>query len=403
VCTFAGWEAGEHREQVATVTWTDGHRAVTVRPDPDEDLPLHRVVHVRADTTLAELVSRHADVVDADGLASAILDVTARVLPNVSDVDTGSWQIRDVDGFVLTTASAARICGAIGLAHHLATRGVDVAAVLLEEPEAFLHPAAQEDLRDLLEEVAVDTDAPVIATTESPFVVPRSADSQVVALARDPLGATRVTGAARGNEPHAPLVGGLFRDAGFAAVIDRTTRIPPDTVGILIVEGGTDEAYLRIAAERLGRAGDLDGIVIHPAGGAMSAALQAIVLRAEVATPLLVLLDADTNGRRARDTLVRRFGFTNRKQVMTYAEMLEGHPPDVEAEDLFTQTLIDRFVAELGIRRPRKRLTDGHWHVDLSGGDKSRFVGWARASVRPDDLAGWGRLLDAVVDRLGVG
>src|SRR5690606_34003397 len=94
------------------------------------------------------------------------------------------------------------------LAAHLVRRAADLPGVVIEEPEAFLHPAAQESLRDELLEVAVAADSPVVITTESPFVLPRTAESRVIAIARDTIGRTDVVGGAAGDEPQAALLGG---------------------------------------------------------------------------------------------------------------------------------------------------------------------------------------------------
>src|SRR5690606_29394299 len=143
--------------------------------------------------------------------------VGALVLPTA---DGGEVEVLDRDGFAIGDHTV-RATFAAALAAHLARRGADLPGVILEEPEAFLHPGAQEALRDELLEVGVAADAPVVMTTESPFVVPRVPEAEVVAVARDLGGATRVVGAARGDEGQAPLLGGLFRDAGIAAVLDR--------------------------------------------------------------------------------------------------------------------------------------------------------------------------------------
>ncbi len=171
---------------------------------------------------------------------------------------------------------------------------------------------------------------------------------------------------------------------------------------MVVVEGGTDEAYLRIAGRVLGRQADLDRLAIEPAGGALPAALQAVVLRAETDLPVLVLLDNDDAGRRAKQTLTSRFGFANRTEVTTYAEVVPDHPLGAEAEDLFDWRLVDRFVEAFGeeASRGRRLLRADEWHVDLSLAAKSAFVGWLDANARPEDCDRWGALLDLLVERL---
>ena len=344
--------------------------------------------------------------IDPAELAADLLPTLQRVLPEVAELALpdgvgGDVVVRDRDGFPVG-AHVLRATFAAALAAHLVRAGVEVPAVVVEEPEAFLHPGAQEVLRDELLEVGVAADAPVLLTTESPFVLPRVADSRVVAVARDPRGRTRVVGQACGDEPQAPLLGGLFRDGGIAAVLDRTMRIPAGVAGVVVVEGGTDEAYLRVAGRVLGRQADVDRLAIEPAGGALPAALQAVVLRAETSLPVLVLLDNDEEGRRAKHTLTSRFGFDNRSEVTTYAEVVPDHPLGTEAEDVFDWRLVARFVEEVGEEaiRGKRLLRADEWHFDLSLAAKSAFVGWLEEHARAEHCQRWAAVLDLLEDRL---
>jgi putative ATP-dependent endonuclease of the OLD family len=290
---------------------------------------------------------------------------------------------------------------ALGLALHLSELGSPAVAVVVENPDAFLHPAGQEEIAALLLHVAERTGAPVIVTTASPFAIPREPQAMVVALARDAGGRTGVIGAAQGDATQARLLGGLLGDSGLAAVLDRHGRVPPDARGVIIVEGGTDEAYLRTAAVTLGREQVLTDVVIEPSGGAMGAALAAIVLRAEVDVPLLVLLDHDDAGRRARRTLVSRFGFDRAREVVTYADVYEGHPAGVVAESLFDQDLVRRFVRERGRSASQgERTVHGLTHVELTSSGKAAFVGWLATHVQPQHLERWDALLDLLAERL---
>src|SRR5207237_10092966 len=123
----------------------------------------------------------------------------------------------------------------------------------VEEPEAFLHPAAQEALRDDVESLAARPEVTVLLTTHSPFVVSRNPSAKVIALAKDNEGRTFVTGQAMGDEPHASLLGGLFRDAALPDILERAALLPATARGIVIVEGPTDEQFIRIAAARCKR------------------------------------------------------------------------------------------------------------------------------------------------------
>jgi putative ATP-dependent endonuclease of the OLD family len=183
-------------------------------------------------------------------------------------------------------------------------------------------------------------------------------------------------------------------------VLDRVGEVAPDTRGVLIVEGGTDEAYLRLAADRLGRADELDDLVIRPAGGAMAGGARRGAAAGRDGRAAAVLLDADEAGRRARTTLVSRFGFDRTHEVLTYADVFEGGPSGVEAETLFDIGLVRRFVRERGRSASHgERRLHTLDHVDLTSSGKSAFVGWLDAHADPEHLARWGDLLDLLGER----
>ncbi len=406
------WTAREHglaRHVDVEVSWPYGQRVVSARHGDLDDLVERRPVVAWAADHPADILLRVAesltDLPMAD-LAADLLPTLQRVLPGVAHLDLGERLgdrvvVTDEAGFTVASHTV-RATFAAAVAAHLVRRGHDMPAIIVEEPEVFLHPAAQEMLRDELLEVGVAADAPVVLTTESPFVVPRAADANVIAVARDASGHTAVVGQAAGDQPQATLLGGLFRDDGIAAVLDRTAGIPNGTTGVVVVEGGTDEAYLQLAAQVLGREAELEHVVVHAAGGALPAALHAIILRAETTVPVFVLLDNDDMGRRAKDTLTSRFGMDNRRQVTTYAEVIDDHPMGVEAEDMFDWRLVERFVAEQGDSsiRGKRILRDDEWHFDLTLSAKSAFVDWVTRHATPGDLTRWGAVLDLLAERL---
>lgn len=394
----------------------DGHRG-RVRWDPatgerhvEGPVPQGHVVLARVHETPRDLLRRApldlADAGERTGLATAVLDVARSLLPEVADVEVPpdlAVTVHDDLGSTLPVPETRGMV-ALGLAHHLATRGVPPVAVVVEGPDAFLHPAAQEVVAEQLVTTAAALDVPVVITTASPFAIPRVADATVVAVARDAGGRTDLVGSAPGDATQARLLGGLLRDAGLAAVLDRVGQIPPDTRAVLIVEGGTDEAYLHTAARVLGREEVLADVVIRPSGGAMGAALAAIVLRAELEVPLLVLLDHDDAGRRARSTLVSRFGFDRQQEVLTYADVFDGHPVGVEAETLVDLELLRRFVRERGRSASHgERTIHGIRQVPLTSSGKAAFVTWLAAHGQPRHLTRWEALLDLLADRLPPG
>jgi hypothetical protein len=394
----------------------DGHRG-TIRWDPvtgerhvDGLLPQGHVVLARVHETPRDLLRRAplqlTDAASRDALAAAVLTVARTLLPEVAEVVVPAdlaLAVHDDLGSTLPVPET-RAMVALGLAHHLADLGTPPVAVVIEGPDAFLHPAAQETVAEQLVTTAAAIDVPVVVTTSSPFAIPRVADATVVAVARDAGGRTDLVGSAPGDATQARLLGGLLRDAGLAAVLDRVGQVPPDTRAVLIVEGGTDEAYLRTCATILGREEVLDDVVIRPSGGAMGAALGAIVLRAELDVPLLVLLDHDDAGRRARSTLVSRFNFDRGEEVVTYADVYEGHPAGVEAETLFDLELLRRFVRERGRSASHgERTVHGIRQVPLTSSGKAAFVSWLAAHGQPRHVGRWDALLDLLADRLPPG
>jgi len=399
---------GSHSIEVA---WDPdrGDRRVTGKPASD-DPTAGRVVYSQIHHTPRDLLRRlPAELLASlswEELGATIVATAQRIVPEVATAEVDE-QLKVLLYDDLGASLPVPLCRplvALGLARHLATIGQPASATIIESPDAFLHPAAQEDLAALLLAVARDTGRPVVITTTSPFVIPRVAEATIVSLARDAGGRTGVVGAARGDVAQARQLGGLLRDGGLATVLDRLGRIAPETRGVLIVEGGTDLAYLRTVAARLGREDVLDDIVIQPSGGAMGAALAGIVLRAELEVRLVVLLDHDVPGRRARDTLTSRFGFDRQTQVVTYADVFDGSPPGIEAETLFDLAFVRRFAREQGAASHRgERQLHGVPHVELTSSGKSAFVGWVDRHVRVEHLTRWNALLDLLDQRLGGG
>ncbi len=387
-----------------TIRWDPhrGVREVLAGPDVAGHVVLAEINHTPRDL-LRRLPVALGEGPERRRLADAITAVARRVVPEVATVEIdpdGRVVVRDELDSPLPVPQT-RVVTALGVARHLADEGRPPAMVLIAAPEAFLHPAAQEAVAGLLAEIADRARTPVVVSTMSPFVVPTDAASTVAAIARDAGGRTGIVGSAPGDGPRSHLLGGLLRDGGLAKVFDRVGRVPLHTRAVVIVEGGTDEAYLRLATRLLGRDEVLDGVHVVPAGGAMGTALAAIVLRAELDVPVVALLDHDGAGRRARDTLVSRFGFERGREVLTYADVLEGGPTGVDAETLFDQELMRRFVAERGPSTSAGEHTEsGVTSVRLTPSGKSAFVGWLEHNARPQHLEGWDRLVTLLDERL---
>ena len=194
----------------------------------------------------------------------------------------------------------------VAMLQHLAVSSRRSILFAVEEPESFLHPAAQEALRDDLESLASRQDVSVLITTHSPYVISRQPDAQVVAIRKDHEGRTVVHDQRRGDEPMQQALSGLFRNSLFAGFLDHTARAHPDERAVLVVEGDTDEDWLRRAAEVTGRSDLLDGLTIDAAGGAMAAVARALLLHATSEHPVAVLFDNDADGKQCM-TMMKGF------------------------------------------------------------------------------------------------
>ena len=117
----------------------------------------------------------------------------------------------------------------------------------VEEPEAFLHPAAQEAIMEQLQDLATRSDVSLLVTTHSPYVLSRRSDASITELRKRPDGVTSKAAVCAGDQSHAELIGSLYRDAGMAGVLERALTIPVGTRAVVITEGYTDGEFLRIA------------------------------------------------------------------------------------------------------------------------------------------------------------
>jgi len=203
------------------------------------------------------------------------------LVPRVASIDDTLQDVtvnmRDaVDTPLVAKGTGVRGGVLVAMLRYLADHGKRSMVFAVEEPEAFLHPKAQEDLRDDLEKLAERSDVTLFVSTHSPFVVSRNPKAQVIALVKSPDGRTTINGCARGDEPRASLLGGLFRDAALPDLLERSAVIPATAKAIVVTEGEGDIESMRLAAARSGRTDLLADIHLTPAGGALKAAMQAL-------------------------------------------------------------------------------------------------------------------------------
>jgi len=333
--------------------------------------------------------------------------------PEVGRIDTAlsnvSVSLRDaVDTPLTLKGTGVRGGVLVAMLRYLADNATRGMVFALEEPEAFLHPAAQEDLRDELEQLAARDDVSLLVTTHSPFVVSRSKHGRVFALGKDRRGRTRVLASALGNEPHAPLIGDLFRDITFEELLRQSTEFPAGTKAVLLVEGYGDKAYLELACRRAARPELLEGLHIEPAGGCSQIITKAVIAReAAGERPVGVLVDNDEFGKKTRKELSEKFGFQNRKQVFSYALAFEASAADFpwEAEDLFPPEVVEAFIAEQGstcIDGSKKR-PDGAFHYDFNESLKERLHDHFDYALLPHHCARWVALVELIREALEIG
>lgn len=279
--------------------------------------------------------------------------------------------------------------------------------VAIDQPETGLHPAAQRQLADDLHHLANLTGVTVLISTHSPFVVPRQRTTRVMAMAAED-GAVRCVSARAGDEPLAAAMDTLFDDRGIAEMLDVAATVPSSAAGILVVEGDTDAAYLRLAASLADQSDLLDDLHVAVAHGTRRLVLEALALRNLAGgRPLCVLVDHDDEGRQAAHVLTGRLGFRNRTEVVSvaegFAEQWRGHTWD--AEDLLPSDLLARFVDEHGevdTLRGKFRRPDGDWHWDLTTAAKGKLPGWLQSRATAADMAGWMALLSLIRTRMGL-
>lgn len=333
------------------------------------------------------------------------------LVPSVSSIDQTLSEVAVHLRDAVETPLAAKGTGVRGgvmvaMLRYLAENSRRSMIFCVEEPEAFLHPGAQEELRDDLEALAERSDVTLLITTHSPFVISRDPKASVIAITKNGHGQTLSTGSAAGDEPRASLLGDLFRDAALPDLMERVDRLPEDALAFLIVEGDTDEGFLRIAATKAKRKDLLDGIAIIPSGGADKLVTQALLTKQLTDRPILTLLDYDEIGKDAANRLAK-LGFQNKKEILSYRAVFKGSGDltGLEAEDLWPDHLHESFVAKHGkdVLAEQKRIgKDGIWHYGYTKAGKELIGDYLKKSVKQSDTDRWVELMKMVRELLEI-
>ena len=294
----------------------------------------------------------------------------------------------------------------VAMLSYLALNTTKSLVFAVEEPEAFLHPSAQEDLRDHLEQLASAAGVSLLVTTHSPFTVTRAPTGRVFCLAKDNQGRTRVAESAPGDADHAPLVGGLLREEALEALLESVAALPAGARALVVVEGDGDRFCLQLTARLLRRPDLLADLCIRPTGGAIKMIAESIIAKAAVNVPIVVVVDNDDSGTHARSTLTgKTFGF-DKKQVFTYAQVFDQKWQSfpVEAEDLFAPELMAGFVDAHGqsVVDGTKRRPDAAFHYDLTLSAKEALTSWLSEHARAEHMEKWVEVLLLIRARAGL-
>jgi energy-coupling factor transporter ATP-binding protein EcfA2 len=354
------------------------------------------------------------------GLETEIVSPLAQLVPELTVVDLEprvsslEQSLLDVDvqledsvkGGLASKGTGVRGGVLVGILRYLAEHGLRSVVFAVEEPESFLHPAAQEVLRGDLENLAGQSAVTLIVTTHSPFIPSRRGDSRLFALTKRVSGSTGLSGWVPGDSDRTSLLLSLFRSAAQPDLLERAAR--SDARAVLIVEGWTDSKYLVLVCGLLGRSALLEGVQIVDAHGARDAVRKAIVFRDELPNvPLKVILDDDSDGHRAYEKLTGTFNFQGTREVLYYSAILQNRLSDqvVEAEDLFDTQLIETFIEVVGpsswtAQSKRKATWGPGWenevHYDLTEEAKSRLPEWLSEHCTAADVHRWDVFLDAL-------
>jgi predicted ATPase len=299
-------------------------------------------------------------------VAQVFPEITSSALvPKVRELDETLADMQIQLGDAASTDLSQKGAGVRGgvllaLLNYLASQTKRSIVLAVEEPEAFLHPGGQEDLRDGLERLVEWSDVTLLATTHSPFIVSRNPQARIISVRKGLGGATGISDTASGADSRAPGISDLFRDPDLGNILAEVMDFSADGCrAVLVVEGQTDKQYLEIAAGKTGRSEVLENVKVVPAGGAERATLQAILFKNRVTVPVIVMLDHDDMGRRSAEHLVGLAGFNKKKDIISLVNRsFIKAAPDVESEDLWPASLHSAFLAEAGdvVRGARGRV-----------------------------------------------
>lgn len=360
--------------------------------------------HLREEMATAEAArEQYVSALQAQLLAplkAKILDRVGQMFPEIKtatlipDVPSVAKTLSSVDvqlGDVLTTELAGKGTGVRGavlvsMLQYLAEQSRRSLILAVEEPEAFLHPAAQENIQGQLETLARREDVSLLVNTHSPYVISRSSDTLVTELRKTEEGVTLKAASVRGSEDRALLLGSLYRDAGLARAVETSLAIPRECRAVVVTEGYTDGRFLEDVLKAVGQKSLIDGIHFIPAGRAANVVPQAVLAAAATDLPVIAMLDHDESGRAAADRL-KSFNWNPKRNILSLRQWpgaCGAH--DVEIEDLLPQGAVQRLVVSVGedAALDQKERCGTGWHLRTSKAWKEEAIRSLAAAVKDD-------------------
>jgi putative ATP-dependent endonuclease of OLD family len=351
--------------------------------------------HVRDEL---KLVMPEIESVTVNPLVPALEDILAGAEITVKD---------SAETALLNKGTGVRGALLVGLLAYLAKHSRRSLVLAVEEPESFLHPRAQQELRDNLLAIAKRPDVSLIVTTHSPFMLSRSQGTLITSLSKTPDGRSLIGAQIRGDEPHSPVVAPLFGEAITPALLDLVKPPKDGTQAVLVVEGFTDKAYIEKSLQLMGRLELLEGIDIKYDEGAHKAAVQAVLVKqmtAGLKIPVGVLFDFDEHGRSAKQLLTDKFKW-NGGHVFLYSRWKkDGSSIPVEAEDMFDEGFLERFVRDHPphLVAEKAQYKTGGFHYGFTQEGKEAFLAFLVSSLTAKDTGLWVQVMEDVRKGLGV-
>jgi putative ATP-dependent endonuclease of the OLD family len=369
------------------------------------------------DRLLAPLTARAASE-----LSDLFSDVTAVQLnPDIRTLDEALalMQVDVVD--CVATDLASKGTGVRGglivaMLRHMAEASRRSMIFAIEEPESFLHPAAQGRLCEDLEQLAGRPDVTLLVTTHSPHIVSRAESSTITAIDKNMTGETVLVGAGTGAGPdRGRLLSGLYDGSLLLDLLDREAEFKPGADTAVVVEGWTDLRYIEIALNAAGRQDLLDRIHISfPSvgsarhGGASLAIVEALTLKSAFPGAVVALFDSDAEGRKCFDMLKEIGSKTKQwrkmRTLFQYGDAFDPSAPSAyEAEDLWPNGLLESFIrqdedARLSSKAKRPKSVGG-WHYDLAAQAKPDFVEFLESQATASHVSKWVDLIDTILTK----